>query len=175
MLDIVLVAALLAGPKDIDSSWIEVLRPTIITLAVNSELTDPRECTHLFTQNPIEDFAMLRSRNVEFVSYPQLWECNRFPQRDLITKLLSVNRLYRNDLTTRLTVDSIHEDVIRDAIVEIDQLYYVWDVLRDAQCDYYNITVRRQALESLRTLIGAESFYLGQMPLHIPVWHLPRN
>jgi hypothetical protein len=30
--------------------------------------------------------------------------------------------------------------------------------------------VRRQALKQLRTLIGAEAYYTGQLPPHVPLW-----
>ncbi len=175
--EIVLAAALLVGPKDVpvDANWIEVLRPTILTLAVNSEILDPRERAFLLTQDPVGDLAMLQGRNEDFKGLPYLGECSRYPDRKLINDFLALNRSYRNDLNKRLEIDLIHADVIRDAIVDTDQLYQVWDTVRDAQCDYYYVTVRRQALGLLRELIGAEAFYSGRMPPSIPVWHLPRR
>ncbi len=175
--EIVLAAALLAGPKDVpvDASLIEALRPTILALAVSSEILDPRERAFLLTQDPVGDLAMLQGRNEEFRSYPVLGECSRYPDRKLINDFLALNRTFRNDLNKRLEIDLVHMDVIRDAIVETDQLYQVWDTVRDAQCDYYYVTVRRQALKLLRDLVGDEAFYSGQMPPNIPVWHLPRG
>ena len=173
--EIVLAAALLTAPKDAPTpvAWIEILRPTILTLALDSEILDPRE--RVFLQDPTGDLEMLRGRNEEFLSYPQLGECNRYPPRKTLNDFLALNRSFRNDLNARLAIDLIHADVIREAIVETDQLYQVWDTVRDAQCEYYYVTVRRQALKLLRDLIGAEAFYTGYLPPSIPVWHLPRR
>ncbi len=176
--EIVLAAALLTASKDsppVDVAWIEVLRPTILALALDSEILDPREHSFLLTQDPNTDLEMLRGRNEEFLSYPQLGECNRYPTRKTLNDFLALNRSFRNDLNKRLEVDLFHADVIREAIVETDQLYQVWDTVRDAQCDYYYVTVRRQSLKLLRDLIGAEAFYSGYLPPNIPVWHLPRS
>lgn len=178
MFDFVLAAALLTAPKDappVDANWIEVLRPTILTLAVDGEILDPRERVFLFTQDPNGDLTMLRGRNEDLAKCPQLGECERYPNRKMINDFLALNRSYRNDLTARLTIDLVHADDIRSAIIETDQLYQVWDSIRDAQCEYYYITVRRQSLGLLRDLIGTEAFYSGQMPPNIPIWHLRRE
>ena len=175
MLDIVLAAALLVAPETTDASLIEVLRPTILALAASGEILDPRERAFTLVQDPVDDLGMLQKRYEAFKSYPKLGECSRYPERKLINDLLTTNRLYRNNLYKRQEIDVINLDVIRDAIVETDQLYQVWDTVRDAQCDYYYVTVRREALKLLRDLVGEEAFYMGQMPPNIPVWHLPRE
>ncbi len=167
MLDIILVAVLLSSPSSqYDAAWATVLRPSLLTVAVNAELIDPRERDHV-------DIDLIRSRQAELSNAPTILEGQRFPDRKLINELLALNRSYRNYLTARMEIDSIHIEELRDAICETDQFYNVWDNLRDAQCDYYYVTVRRQALNTLRALIGAEAFYTGQMPTHVPVWHFP--
>lgn len=178
--EIILAAALVTAPKDIPVStqtvdYIAIIRPTILTIAVDGEILDPRERTFLFTQDSVGDLTMLRTRNEELVSMPHLGEYQSFPDRKQINDLLAVNRSYRNDLTNRLTIDLVHLDEIRTAICETDQLYQAWDTLRDAQCDYYYVTVRRQSLGLLRTLIGSEAYYQRRMPPNLPVWHLPRR
>ena len=39
---------------------------------------------------------------------------------------------------------------VRSAMKETDRLYHVWDAVRDSRCDYYYVTVRRQALKKLK-------------------------
>ncbi len=178
--EIVLAAALLTAPKYLpvppdQAGWIECVRPALLTLAIDAEILDPREKAFLLTQDPIGDIAMLQTRNEDFARVPSLAECQRFPERKLINDFLGLNRSYRNDLTARLAIDLVHMEELRTAINETDQLYQVWDSVRDARCDYYYVTVRRQALGLLRELIGAEAFYNGNMPPNVPVWHFPRN
>lgn len=174
--EIVIAAALIAAPKDAvvpDGAWLHAIRPALCAVAVNAELLDPREQAFLLTADVSGDLEMLRTRHETIAPMPHLYECDRFQPRTQINDLLAVNRSYRNSLLERLSIDAIHADVIRDAILETDQLYRVWDTLRDARCDYYYTTVRRQALGLLRESIGQESFYLGRMPPHVPVWHIP--
>lgn len=178
--EIILAAVMFAAPKDVpilpaQAGWVEVLRPCILAVAVDAEILDPRERAFLITRDPVGDMAMLRGRVDEFACAPGLIECQRYPERKLIADLLSFNREYRNALNARLAIDSIHIEELRTAIHETDQLYQAWDTARDACCDYYYVTVRRQALQLLRELIGAEAFYSGQMPYHVPLRHVPRK
>ena len=64
----------------------------------------------------------------------------------------------------------VHWWELREAIQETDRLYQVWDTIRDARCDYYYVTVRRQALKRLRETLGPDSYYSGNLPSHVPVW-----
>jgi hypothetical protein len=172
--EIVLAAALLTAPKDVpmEDVWLEVLRPTIIVLAINEEILDPRERSYLLTR---ELLTLLQDRNEDFKNYPKLDECQRYPERKVINTLLGANVAFRDNMKKRLELDVFHIDEIRGAIAEADQLYYIWDTLRDAQCEYYYVTIRRQALRLLRDSIGDEEFYSGKLPLYIPIRHLPRS
>lgn len=178
--EFVLAAVLLTAPKDIplppnQAGWVEVMRPTIIAMAIDGEILDPRERAFLLTQDVIGDIAMLQGRSEELAGAPLLGESGRFPERKLVNDFLAVNRSYRNDLSARLAIDLVNMEELRTAIVETDRLYQAWDTVRDARCDYYYVTVRRQALQLLRDLIGPEAFYSGHMPPNVPVWHFPRN
>jgi hypothetical protein len=158
-----------------DAAWVEVLRPSVLALAMDAEVLDPREKGFVMGQDVLGDLAMLQGRYVEFYKAPLLSEGTRFPDRKLINEFLALNRSYRNQLTQRLAIDLVYSEEIRTAIQETDQLYQIWDTVRDARCDYYYVTVRRQALSLLRDLIGAEAFYTGELPPHVPVWHFPRG
>jgi len=178
--EFVLAAVLLTAPKDIplppnQAGWVEVMRPSMIAMAVDAEILDPRERAFLLTQDILGDLTMLQTRNEELAGAPLLGECARFAERKLVNDFLAVNRSYRNDLHARLAIDLVNMEELRTAILETDRLYQVWDTVRDARCDYYYVTVRRQALQLLRDLIGPQAFYSGEMPPNVPVWHFPRS
>jgi hypothetical protein len=144
-------------------------------LALDLELLDARELGYVLAEP--EDFAndlkLLQGRYQELRAAPPLAECKRFPDRELVGDLLAFNRLYREGLTNRLTLDPVHADELNAALSETDYLYRVWDMVRDARCDYYYVTYRRQALLQLRDLVGAHAFYTGQLPPHVPLWRIP--
>jgi hypothetical protein len=151
------------------------LRPALQQIAYQLEILDPREGRYVLARD--EDFEadikLLRRRYQNLKDAPRLAECQRFPERRHVNDLLTFNRTYREFLTNRQRVDLVHADELRLALDEADHLYQVWDAVRDARCNYYYITVRRQALKQLRDLIGAQAFYGGDLPSHVPVWRFP--
>jgi hypothetical protein len=176
----VIATALLTAPPDslvlADTAGVhQALSPALQAVAVDWEILDARENRYVLAQPQdfLADLKLLQGRYHELINAPRLEECSRFPERALVNELMAFNRAYRNDLTTRLALDTVHEEELRAALTETDQLYRVWDAIRDARCDYYYITVRRQALLQLRELIGAEAYYSGQLPPHVPVWRFP--
>ena len=46
---------------------------------------------------------------------------------------------------------------------------------RHAACEYYYVTVRRQALKKLKEMIGDQAYYSGSLPPHVPVWRFARG
>jgi len=178
--EILVAAVLLTSPKEPALSadhngWLEALRPALLTLAMDAEVLDPREKGFVLGHDVAGDLAMLQGRFQELARAPQVGEGQRFPDRKVINESLALNRAYRNQLSARLAIDLVYSEELRAAIADTDQLYQIWDTVRDARCEYYYVTVRRQALQLLRDLIGAEAFNSGQMPPHVPVWHFPRS
>jgi hypothetical protein len=150
----------------------EALAPAVRCVAMQWELLDPRE-THFLLAQAKEfpgDIKVLQERYRDLRAAPPLAESHRFPSRDVVNDLLSFNRSYRHDLSNRLSYDQARSEELRAALTETDQLYRVWDTVRDARCEYYYVTVRRQALLQLRQLVGDPAFYSGQLPPHVPVW-----
>jgi hypothetical protein len=152
------------------------LRPTVQNLAIEWEILDPREVRYILARP--EDFAsdlnLVRRRYHSLVDAPALSDCLRFPDRDAVNEMLSFNRAYRQNLGLRQPIELAHWWEYRTALQETDHLYQVWDNVRDARCDYYYVTVRRQALKKLREMIGEEAYYSGQMPPSVPVWRFQR-
>lgn len=182
-------AALLTTPPDAlelpeASKLYDVVAPPLRSLALHWELLDARETYFLAedTDSKTRESAraafhghlkLLQGRFQELANAPPLDDCNRFPDRHLIGDLLAFNRSYRNSLAMILEVDLGNVQSNRTALEETDQLYRVYDALRDARCDYYLTHARRHALKTLRELVGDEAYYSGQLPPHIPLWRIP--
>lgn len=149
-----------------------LVRLALQALAVQWEILDPREVRYILARP--EDFAadlnLLRRRYQDLVHAPSLQDCLRFPDRASVNDLLGFNRAYRQHVDVRQPVELAHWWGLRAALQETDQLYQIWDTVRDARCEYYYVTVRRQALKRLREMIGDEAYYSGNLPPCVPLW-----
>lgn len=164
------------SPSDL-RGWFEPLQSSVVCLSVEAEILDQREVKFIVagaTDFP-GDLKMLQGRFHDLASAPLLEEAGRFAERPMVTEFLAFNRAYRQDICAQLALDLVHADELRLAILETDQLYQIWDTLRDARCEYYYVTVRRQSLQNLRAMLGHERFYRGQMPPHVPVWRFAES
>lgn len=152
------------------------LQPVMQSLAVSWEILDPREVRYVLTRT--EDFAsdlkLLRRRFHDLADAPKLEDGFRFPDRATVSDLLAFNRAYRQHLDVRQPLELPNWWDLREALQETDRLYQIWDTVRDARCEYYYVTVRRQALKKLREMVGDEAYLSGQLPPHVPVWRFKR-
>jgi hypothetical protein len=175
--DLILAAALLTAPVDTpeqtpaEENWVAV-RDAVHKIAVDWEIMDPREARYLLaTRDDFEpDLNLLRKRFVELADAPKLAACNRLPDRHMVNELIKFNREYRKNLEERQAWELDRADILSNAICETDRLYRQWDAIRDAQCEFYYVTVRRAALKKLRDGIGEEAFSVGRLPPHVPAW-----
>lgn len=174
----VLAAVLLAAPAEQthepwEAETIALLRPALMQLALDAEVLDPREecLLNCESRDPAGDLRELRTRWLALALAPALEENRRFPERRLIEQFLDFNRAYRKDLLDRLEVDTVHAEELKHAVAETDELYRIWDTLRDARSGIYYVPARRLALQRVRTLVGPRAFYSGQLPPHVPIWH----
>ncbi len=149
-----------------------MIRDALHKIAIERELMDPREARYLITSRDDfeSDLNLLRRRYAELADAPTLIDCQRLPERRIVCELLKFNRAYRKHLEERQVWETDRLDVLQAAIQETDRLYQEWDAIRDAQCDFYYVTVRRTALKKLRDALGTEAFAIGQMPPHVPNW-----
>lgn len=141
------------------------------TAALAAELMDPREARFMFSraEDYYIDIAVIQRRFAELGDAPPLEDHWRFPERSLINDLLTINRGYRNHLEREVLL-SVNPEEVNEAIRETDMLYNLWDLVRDAKCEYYYITVRRGALKKLRERLGEADYYTGALPPWVPVW-----
>ena len=172
-----LAAALLTQPADAPGSvpnpeWYAVLKGSLHTLAVEWEILDPREVRYVLArpEDFTSDLNLLRRRYQELADAPPVGDSLRFPNRTAINELLAVNRAYRQHIDVRQPGEPSRWWELRGALQETDNLYHVWDTARDAGCEYYYVTVRRQALSRLRELLGPADYYAGKLPPHLPMW-----
>ena len=141
-------------------------------VAIEWEILDDREKTYIFAK--ISDFEgdlnMLRRRHQELKDAPRVADSHRLPPRKMVNDLVQFNRAYRKHLLTRSELELDRADILNRAIMETDQLYKVWDAVRDARCEFYYVTVRRQALVKLKNMIGDEDYVLCNLPPYVPIW-----
>jgi hypothetical protein len=181
-LDYVLAVALLAAPAtDVEdppdaAPAFAILRPTMQSVAVEWQILDTREVRYVLTRD--EDFAsdlkLLRRRYADLSDAPLVQDCVRFPDRSVVNEMLAFNRAYRQQLETRLSMETMGWWDLRETLQEADNLYQIWDLVRDSRCDYYYVTVRRQALKKIKETVGDAAYYNGNMPPHVPVWRFAR-
>jgi hypothetical protein len=175
----ILAATLLTGqgPAELQDptalkNQFAAIRPTLVTLALDLEILDPRETRYVLAnaEDAASDIQMLRRRFQELAGAPRVADALRFPERTVINELLAFNRAYRNHVEVRQPLELGNGGYLRNAQREVDYLYQVWDTARDARCEYYYVTVRRQALKRLREMLGDDAYYQGRLPSHVPVW-----
>lgn len=179
-LDCLVAAVLLTSAPEVPASsealaWAATCRAPLLALALDAQVIDPRERFHFLndSQDTARDVKALQSRFQDFAFAPLAEEALRFPDRKTTEDFLAFNRDYQKHLMARLEIDSVNGVHLRLAMQETDQLHKVWCAVLDARRGYHDITVRRQALQLLRELIGDEAFYSGRLPPYVPVWRLP--
>ena len=170
-----LAAALLsASPGDptpavMPAEW-PLLRAALYAQAVEWEILDPREERLVLLEEFAADLLVLRRRHRELRDAPALADAKRFPTRQTVADLLRFNRAYRRALDGRQAVDRDRVFELKEALREADELYRVWDLVREAGCDIYYVPVRRAALKRLRDALGETAYHAGDLPPHVPLW-----
>lgn len=177
-----LAAAMLTTPPDMpevppsEEDW-PVLQAALHETAIAWEILDFRETRYILER--VEDFDndlnLLRRRYQRLKDAPPLAEVANWPDRSYVTDLMARNRQYRRDMDAQRTIFHADEALLSQVIKETDELYCIWDKVRDAQCEYYYITVRREALKALRCKLGRENFAERRLPPALPLWRMPEN
>jgi hypothetical protein len=176
--DYILAAMLLQGADlpgfenpSKQAGWHALLAKPMVQLTLNCELLDHREVRYVLVKADefISDVRMLQRRAHDLQQAPFLSDAVRFPERVFVNELLLQNRAYRQYLDQCLPLYP-HSAELRAAKEEVEQLYVIWDSVRDARCDYYYVHIRRQALKRLHDILGEKDYDEGQLPPHVPLW-----
>lgn len=171
-MELVTALALLLAPPDAATPAPDpLLMFRVQGIAVSAEVIDPREKRYVMARP--EDFAsdlhLLRRRWHDLIDAPPLHDGLRFPDRATVNDFLAFNRAFRRHIDVRQPLESARWWQLRAILQETDQLYQIWDTVRDARCEYYYVTVRRQSLKRLRDAIGWEAYNAGRLPPYIPL------
>ncbi len=177
-IDYILAAMLLQGadlpgfqnPKH-QTGWHALLAKPMVHLTLSCELLDQREIRYVLVKADefISDVRMLQRRAHDLQQAPFLCDAVRFPDRVIVNELLLQNRSYRQYLDQCLPLYP-HSAELRAAKEEVEQLYVIWDSVRDARCEYYYVHIRRQALKRLQDMLGEHDYDSAQLPPHVPLW-----
>lgn len=155
-----------------DATRWAVVQASVQKLAIDWEILDPRETRYILAR-PDEfgiDVNLLRRRYLDLKDVPRLADAQRLPDRHTAADLLQFNRGFRKTLDSRRILETDRTDDWLQVIRETDRLYQVWDAVRDARCDFYYVTVRRQALRKLKDLLGEEDWESAKLPPAVPTW-----
>ena len=178
--DCLVAAVLLTCPADLTAppealAWAEACRASVLALALDAQLLDPREPLTHFTRpgDLAGDLKALQRRFQEFAFAPLAEEALRFPERDAVLDFLISNRAYREELQLRLAFEPGQAGHLELAMQEADELHRLWVLVAETRWGFLYVTARRQALGQLRDLVGAQAFYSGQLPPYVPVWRIP--
>ena len=175
--DLVLAAILLTTPPGNPApcppeGQYAAVRDSVQHLAVEWEILDLRETRYVLArpEDFCSDLNMLRRRYQDLKDAPKVADSLRFPGRTEALSLVQFNRSYRKHLDERQQWEADRTEALRAVMSETDRLYKVWDAVRDARCEFYYVTVRRQALKKLRDLVGEEAYRAGTLPPTVPTW-----
>lgn len=157
---------------DVDrAEWTQV-QAAVWTTAINWEIMDPRETNFLFNrfEDMKSDLDVLRKRHQDLKGAPRVGDSNRFPNRTAVNEMITFNRALRTHIDGRQHLETDRGDTYRAMLRETDDLFKVWDAVRDSRCDSFYVTTRRLALKRLRDMIGADAYYAGNLPPYVPTW-----
>jgi hypothetical protein len=160
-------------PKGTDGENLFIyLKTSFAEIGVEREILDAKEAkfTLMNLSCFINDISTLRRRYIEFKDAPSVYDSLRFPDREYINELIAFNRLFRNRMEL-LSECYLHKsDEYKEIVRESDKIYSILDTVRDAKCEYYYITIRREALVRLKELLGNQGYYSGELPVPVPFW-----
>jgi len=178
-LEHVLAVALLINPpgESTESRPPPCSLETVRQLALHWELLDVRETTQLLasTDTFATDLETLRQRYRELETAPPVSDALRFPCRETVCELLAFNRTFQQHLQARRKAMGAIPSELDVTLDEVEQLYRIWELVRDAcnECNF--VPVRRRALLTLRDTLGAADYYQGKLPPHVPIWRFARR
>ena len=170
--DKLLAAAILISNVEIESTN---LTPLLIQRAIEKEIVTSSE-TRVYFMNE-EDFAgdlsYLRLYLNELSDAPMIYEVNRFPMISDLLKARDMNRDYQTYLKNQLVIEGYNSpryNLYSELLAETETLYKAWDYAYTAAQTNYYLATRKKALQDLRSLIGYEDFYKGNLPPYLPLW-----
>jgi len=159
MLELALVACLFASDAEPPKEWVEVLAPSILTVAVSAELLNERDARQYRV-------AGVHGLYRECATLPHL-DCWPSPPLPVLIEAMKVNREYRCLLCARRELDCFHEELLDGAIAELDWTHYVYGLAATIADPGWAMQHRRQAIVELGAAIGEEAVARGRLPVPV--------
>jgi len=187
----IIALLLIVGGKDAKEAKLDkeydnpYYRACLFRIGLKLELVDMREEWAFFDaggerydpQDVIfnTDLSWLQYRWRKFRDAPHLGSLNMFPPKDVIESGLEFNQEYLSYMEARMEIDFISRRADYQVIIdEINDLSFTWELLREAQTEYYNISERRSKLIEIRRRIGYDKYYSGELVPCVPIWRFER-
>jgi len=143
---------------------------------ITNEILDDREAANYFRgSDNIETFTNdlynMRGRWEDTKDTPLISYVEGLPSQKVTQECCEANRKMLNSLEDNKYNHGYHNvPWFEAAIQETNELYAIWDALRDSQHEYSYIHTRRQALARMFWLIKASGWKGDGMPPHTPYW-----
>jgi hypothetical protein len=142
-------------------------------LTIQYELLDQRESVFVTDSYLESDFKLIMQRYVKLYDAPLICDCAKF-QNDDITNIIDFNRKYCSFVSNQKRILGENTIWFDDTIKETNELFIIWDLVRDINCPYYNITIKRDSLKKLKIKLGDDAYYNGALPPCVPIWRFQR-
>lgn len=149
------------------------LQLALVSVALDWEILDPREVPYVLRQPETlaVDLHMLRQRYRELADAPFVNDAWLFPRGCVVQEAITFNRACARWFDEHYAhLPNLPADKLAYRR-ELDQCYRIWDTVREVQCEYYMVSVRRQCLKQLRDYLGPEAYREGRLPPPVP-FHL---
>lgn len=177
----ILIAATLTAPPDAPILVGKEATPALQQIAMKLQILDERESKwilvdrHGYNEESLQrDIRMMRVRYQELKTAPPVEDTLYFPPPEIIQKMMDFNRAYRNyaQLNLAMYPDSYgaRHDFWADAVKEADQLWRIYNNVKEAKCQFYTTYAKRSALKKVLEELGPEAYYSYTLPPCVPLW-----
>lgn len=111
------------------------------------------------------DVRILRGMLAKLQDAPPVTDAMLFPPLDVIEQAVADNRSRQKFLDATAQLELVYAAEVAVLIERNQQLYRMWDAVRDARRLGNGVYMRREGLQRLRNLIGEDAYYRGQLVL----------
>lgn len=158
--------------------WVQ--KDELKTIAREFQLFDtedsqnPYNGLYLFASedNALEDFKVLYRRYLELKDAPLVEDFHPkfLMDTNLISKFLSFNYKFRQELDERQKWNWDQSDIIATARQEAEKMNDIWELINKINQDYMPKGDKRAAYLELKFLMGEAEFNKPELPDFVPTW-----
>jgi hypothetical protein len=147
-------------------------RVELVSKFIELEAMDEKESKYYFTRKDdcYKDFARFRQIYLDVKDMPPVSDCMRFPPKEFANEALAFNNKFQNNIKEEARLYSHKIKFYLNVLKEAQELYSVYEAVKQANSEFYYVHVRRKSLAKLKELIGDEAYYKGELPPCVPTW-----